>query len=224
MPRTQRRVLTAAEIKSLVVAQADTDRLGAAVVLLFTVGLRASEVLGLRWVDVDVDAETLTVRQACKYLEGTGMVIGETKTQGAQGVHHLPAPAVAALKAHRARQAAEQLAAGGLWSDRYAGLVFRNVHGGLVLRQSLTKAVGRCATAAGIDPTGLATHSGRRSLVTALFVAGADIEDIAHHVGHANVSTTRVTCRSAATARVKRPTSSTVCSASERRLLASVAS
>jgi integrase len=62
--RRSRRALTAAEARALVSAAVD-DRLGAAVALLFVQGWRISEVLGLAWADVDLDAGLAMVRRAC---------------------------------------------------------------------------------------------------------------------------------------------------------------
>jgi integrase len=42
----------------------------------------------------------------------------------------------------------------------------------------------------GIDTTGLGTHVGRRTVIDTLRNAGVPLDDIAHHVGHANTSTT----------------------------------
>jgi len=58
------------ETRALLVAVAD-HRLGAAVALLFLQGWRVSEVLGLAWEDVDLDAGTALVRRAsCMWTDG----------------------------------------------------------------------------------------------------------------------------------------------------------
>jgi len=44
-----------------------TDRLGAAVAVLFVQGWRVSEVLGLGWEDLDLDAGVALVRRAAVY-------------------------------------------------------------------------------------------------------------------------------------------------------------
>ena len=68
---------------------------------------------------------------------------------------------------------------------------------GLANRQSVTKEIGRAAKIAGIDPKGLASHSGRRTVVTALYAdGGLDLADVARHVGHADPSTTAEYVRS----------------------------
>jgi integrase len=69
-------------------------------------------------------------------------------------------------------------------------LVFTNPVGGLVLRQAVTKVVKQAAKTAGIAAD-LATHAGRRTVVTTLFVDGDEaLEDIARLVGHAKPATT----------------------------------
>lgn len=189
------RALTIDEAKALLTAAAG-ERLGAAVWLLFVQGWRVSEVLGLAWEDLDLAAGTATVKRACVYVDGQGTVLGPPKTEGAKGVHHLDPSVVIALQAHRRRQAEEQMAARDVWTThtydgRPVSLVFTTLTGGLVNRQQVTKVVARAAAAAGIDPKGLGTHSGRRTVITALYgQAGIDLEDIARHVGHASSATT----------------------------------
>jgi integrase len=68
--------------------------------------------------------------------------------------------------------------------------VFTTPAGGLVLRQSVAKLVKQAAKAAGITAQ-LATHTGRRWVITNLYADGnEDIDDIARFVGHSNPVTT----------------------------------
>lgn len=102
------------EVKTFLAAIRD-DRLYAPV-LLSMMGLRPAEVCGLRWSDVDFDAETLKVT-----ITRT-LVYGEVVEKGAKseaGKRELPLPVQAsnALKAFQARQGGEMLAAG----EAYAG-------------------------------------------------------------------------------------------------------
>jgi integrase len=189
------RALTSDEARRLVEAAA-TDRLGAAVALLFVQGWRVSEVLGLAWEDLDLDKGVAVVQRASVYVDDQGMVLGPTKNAGAAGVHHLSAGVVEMLRARRKAQATEQLAGPQPWPvHRYEGrpvsLVFTKEDGGLVNRQKVAKAVTRAAEKVGIDPTGVATHTGRRTAVTVLYAeAGLDLSDIARFVGHAGAATT----------------------------------
>jgi len=50
---------------------------------------------------------------------------------------------------------------------------------------------------AGLDAEGLASHSGRRTVVTALYAdGGLDLADLERHFGHSNPSTTAEYVRS----------------------------
>jgi len=73
--RSPKRALSSGDARRLVEA-ASTDRLGAAVALLFVHGWRVSEVLGLAWEDLDLDAGTATVRRAAVYVDGVGVAWG----------------------------------------------------------------------------------------------------------------------------------------------------
>jgi integrase len=176
-PRAKRvsagRALSAEDAKALILA-AQSLRLGAAVTLLFCQGWRVSEVLGLAWEDLDLDAGTAQIRRGASYTASIGMVIGSTKTSGAEGIHYLAPVSVAHLRRRREERRAECEKVGAEWPvHEYEGeklsMVFTSTHGGLANRQAVTKEITRAAKAAGLDPTGLASHSGRRTVVTALW-------------------------------------------------------
>lgn len=193
--KTKKRALSAAEARALVTAGAD-DRLGAAIALLFIQGWRISEVLGLAAQDLDLDAATAVVSRASVYVDGVGMTLGPPKTEGAEGEHLLTPVVVELLRRRLAAQADERQLAGDEWQEHtYDGerldLIFTTATGGLLLRQTVAKAVASAATAAGLDPKGLGTHAGRSTAITALYTEeGLDLADIARYVGHASSATT----------------------------------
>lgn len=193
--RGPKRVLTPDEAGRLVEA-CHSHRLGAAVAILFLMGNRSSEVLGLAWDDLDLDAGTATIRRGSTYVPGIGQHLAAPKTVGTAGTHHLPPTVIALLRARRQVQLVERLEAGPVWERIiYDGEelepVFTTQLGGLVLSQALYKAVRDCCTIAGVDPKGVGTHTGRRSVVTALYGAGLSIDDVARHVGHGSTATTQ---------------------------------
>ena len=195
VPRTIARALSVDEARALVAAASD-DKYGAVIGLLFFQGWRVSEALGLAWSDIDLDARTARVQRGCIYVDHFGAALGPTKTIGAMGDHQLVPTVVELLRRRRKLQAAEKLACVGpppehLYEGRAVDLVFTNSTGGLLTRQAITKLLASAAAAAGIDATKLGTHTGRRSVITALYAqAGESIDEIARFVGHASAATT----------------------------------
>lgn len=198
-PRAKRqtagRALSPAEAKALISAAQDL-RYGAAITLLFCQGWRVSEVLGLAWDDLDLDAGTARIRRGAAYTTSTGTALGPTKTSGAEGVHFLAPISVARLRRHLDDQATERERSAAPWpTHSYDGedlsMVFTTQAGGLVNRQAIVNDIGRAARQANIDPTGIATHTGRRTVITALYANGnLDLGDVARHVGHSDTKTT----------------------------------
>jgi integrase len=84
-------------------------------------GLRRSELCGLRWADVHLEAAALTLRQSVQQVGGR-IVVGDVKTARSRRRLDLDAGTVAILRAHRRAQAAERLMVGAGWRDH--GLVF----------------------------------------------------------------------------------------------------
>lgn len=164
--------------------------------MLFCQGWRASEVLGLAWEDLDLDAGTAQIQRAATYSPSTGTILGPTKTSGAQGIHFLAPVSVTHLRAHRERSQAERNALGDRppthsFDGQSLSMIFTTAAGALVNRQSVVHTIERAARAIGLDPEGLATHTGRRTVITALYAnGGLDLADIARHVGHVDTATT----------------------------------
>lgn len=116
---------TSAELRAFL-DRTRADRLHAAWLLLATTGMRRGEALGLRWVDLDLDAGRAAVRQTVIAVQHE-VVMGTPKTAKGRRSVMLDVVTVAALREHRKRQAAERLQLGGGWRD--LDLVFCRVDG-----------------------------------------------------------------------------------------------
>ena len=117
--RKEVKPLTPAEVAALLSA-ASGDRLEALYIVAVHTGLRRSELLGLKWTDVDLDAGTLSVQRSLD-KDGT---FNPPKRNKSRRTVKLTAQAAEALKGHRTRQNEEGLRIGSLWEDQ--GLVFPN--------------------------------------------------------------------------------------------------
>jgi integrase len=91
---------------------AQGDSLEALFHVLLSTGLRPGEALALRWEDLNLPDARLAVRQALVGRGDGSYVIGKPKTKSSYRRLTLPPTVVAALHAHRIRQAEEILAAG----------------------------------------------------------------------------------------------------------------
>lgn len=129
-------------------------RLAACVALSLLTGVRTQEARALTWADVDLTAGTVAVYRSVRAK-------GDTKTRRSRRVLKLPTRATDALKEHRKRQAAEQLAAGDLWHDH--GLVFSREDGTPLDRWQVRREFAAITRAAGWGRNGRRASCGTRS-------------------------------------------------------------
>lgn len=92
------------------------DRMAFAWGLLLTRGLRRGELCGLRWADVDLDGGVVRINRTRVLVDGKA---ADSLPKTAAGRRSVPLDPtlVALLRRHKARQAAEKLAAGGAYQD-----------------------------------------------------------------------------------------------------------
>ena len=78
--------------------------------------MRRGEVLGLRWPDLDLEHQHLTVRRTLVPVDG-GVVVNAPKTSHSRQLVPLEPRTVAVLRAHRKRQPEERLLIGPGYED-----------------------------------------------------------------------------------------------------------
>lgn len=162
------------------------DRL-AACWLLTLAGLRRSEVLGLRWADVDHDAGTITVAQG-RVVVGGGTVTGAPKSTRSARTLPMPRDVLTALRAFKTRQAEEHLALGAGWPD--TDLVAVNADGSPIRPETYSKVFAAHCAAAGVPVIRL--HDVRHTAATMLLDGGTTPSATAKWLGHDPAITLRV--------------------------------
>jgi integrase/recombinase XerC len=136
--------------------------------LLYSTGMRVSEIHGLNWADIDLISEQVKVR-------GKGRKERIVPLGGQAGL---------ALRNYRAKREASPVR-----SDPTA--VFVNVRGGRLSVSGIQKIVGAVLRQVD-DRRGLSVHSMRHTFATHMLDAGADLRAVQELLGHASVSTTQI--------------------------------
>jgi integrase len=200
--------LTAGQTRH-VLALAVTRRNGVRWSVALALGLRQGEALGLPWDAVDVDAGTVTVRQAlqrrpwqhgcadkpcgrkrggnCPKRHGGGFVIVRPKSRAGRRTIALPAPLVTALRVHRECQEVERGTAGNLWNNEH-GLVFTRPDGRPIDPAADWREWKALATDAGVAAARL--HDARHTAASLLLAHGVPARVAMEILGHSQIGLT----------------------------------
>lgn len=154
-------------------------RWGHAWALALLCGLRRGELAGLRWADVDLRDQTISISNQRLRISGQGVIDAPPKSEA--GFREIPIPEylVALLRLERRRQ----LASGAPSSYVVCCLDGRPIDPGRLDRQLAAD-----VQAVGLRPVGL--HSLRHSMATMAISTGVPLRVLQDLLGHASVTTT----------------------------------
>jgi integrase len=160
--------------------------------LLFT-GMRAGELCGLQWPDVDLENGILFIRHTLIYLAGNkalgkeSYVLQTPKTQSSERYVKIPTSLVKLLTKHKAQQDERRLASDTNWIDR--GVVFSKTNGDYYGIQYLNLKLKVLAKKIGL-PNDIHTHSLRHTTASLLINNGVSAKAVADQLGHASTGIT----------------------------------
>ena len=149
-------------------------------------GLRRSEVLGLRWLQVDTENATVSVIHGLHRLPGRGMVLLPTKTASSKRRVDVPARVVGVLHEIRAHQMLSASETGLEW--RPDGFVFATADGGPLDPEKVTHEFRARMDRAGLD--GFRLHDLRHSFATLMLAAGEHPKMVQTALGHSSIQVT----------------------------------
>ncbi|MCH7625801.1 MAG: site-specific integrase [Chloroflexi bacterium] len=149
-------------------------------------GMRRSELCGLKWNDVDLDAGALRVVRTLQRIDGQGLVEGQPKTDRSRRSIGLSAGAVEVLRHIRATQAELRLAAGELWQSR--DFVFTNPDGSPISGERVSKDFAKIVRAN--DLPYLTLHGLRHTAASLMIAGNVHARAIADILGHSSISIT----------------------------------
>lgn len=184
-PRLRRNEMTtwsADQLRAFYEATADS-RLHALWVTLGNTGMRRGEALGLRWSDVDLGTQELSIRQT-RTTAGSTEVVGPTKTEKSRRTLALDDGTVAVLRAYRRVVAAERLRHGDAY-DATHDLVFVDATGRPVSPDWATRTFRRLVQDAGLPAIRL--HDLRHGWATRALERGVPARVVAEQLGHSTV-------------------------------------
>jgi len=181
----QMRALDAEDVKRLLEASKESIYYPLFHLAVFT-GMRRSELLGLRWCDVDLDMSTLSVVQTLHCLSKGKIVFQEPKSQKGKRQIALSPTAVIALREHRQKQEVERLLLGSTLAPD--DLVFTNLDGTPLLPNSVTHAFIKTVRRLGLH--GVRFHDLRHTHATLLLRQGVNVKALQERLGHSTITTT----------------------------------
>jgi|AP95_1055475.scaffolds.fasta_scaffold04961_1 integrase len=183
--RKEMRALTGPEVHRMLEACEDTAWHSIFHTLTWT-GLRRSELLGLRWKDVDLILASLRVVQSVQRLNTGEFIVQEPKTASGRRTIALSPASCLVLREHREKQEADATLLGRQLAED--DLVFSHPDGSPRDPSTLTLAFRRLTRRIGLD--GVRLHDLRHTMASLYLEQGVNPKTVAERLGHASVTIT----------------------------------
>lgn len=191
-PRVQRpemQTWSEEDIARFIEAAKDSSYYALFYTALFT-GMRRSELLALRWQDVDLMLSQVYVSRSMHVLKGGRVIFRSSKTAKGRRTVALPPSAILLLKEHHEKQNLERAMLGiPLTND---DLVFSQFDGKSLLPNTVTHAWIKLVRRAGLKPIRL--HDTRHSHASLMLKQGVHPKIVQERLGHATISTALDLC------------------------------
>ena len=152
--------------------------------------MRRSELLGLKFENIDFDEEKIYIKEKILYDSKEGRFKSDKTLKTDKSRRTMPfQPGVAELFRNRQKRIAENKAKyGNAYNNEFDGYVWVDDLGNLYKPQQLTKVVPEICRKIGIKEINL--HGLRHSCATILLQSGANMKVVQDWLGHANYKTT----------------------------------
>jgi integrase len=152
---------------------------------LFT-GMRRSEMLALRWGDIDRVLGQIYISRSLHHLKDGSYIFRQPKSAKSQRTIALPPSAILALEEHRQKQQQERAMLGISLTD--GDLVFSTPEGKPLRPDTVTRAFSMLATRTGLQ--GIRLHDARHSHASLMLKQGIHPKIVQERLGHASIQIT----------------------------------
>lgn len=182
------RVMTPGQVAQFLAA-AGESRFGVLFTMAFHTGCRPGELLGLKWADLDMAAQTLKIRQAINWRKGEKKgeqewYLDTPKTAHGRRVLRLTDGLVEVMAAHRKSQLEDRMKAGRAWNDH--DFIFADEIGEPYSQARLRYYCKQILKAAGL-PEHFNPYSARHTSATLLMESGINAKTVSERLGHSDV-------------------------------------
>lgn len=157
-----------------------------AIFLAAFLGLRRSEILGLRWENIDLEARTLFVCETTTQVYGAPIHEAKTKSKASRRLLHLSDPVFDFLKDLRNQQRLDKLKHGAQYIDN--DFVCKAETGKVYQPQTITENFGKTVSKSGIKKCRL--HDLRHTAASLAIESGVPVKEVQVFLGHSQMSTT----------------------------------
>ena len=155
--------------------------------IAYFLGARPCEYLGLKWEDVDLKAQRVTIRRSLKLRKGGEWYTTPPKSEKSVRSISLTLAIVQGLEDHRRRQLEHRMKAGAAWSDH--GFIFTDASGDPLKAHAVRSTHRRILADAGL-PSSFKLKVSRHSCASALLNDGVPLKMISERLGHSSIAVT----------------------------------
>ncbi len=148
--------------------------------------MRKSEILGLKWSDMDWEKSILRVERQLQQASWSGAVLAPTKTKAGRRQIKLGKIGLTYLEAHRQRQEIQKALAGDHWKEN--GMIFTTSIGTYIDQTKVSREFKRLLKQAGLPD--IRFHDLRHTSISFLLDIGTPVNTVQSRAGHSKASVT----------------------------------
>jgi len=181
------KVLNEGQVQTFLLAAAELQPdIHALYHMAINTGMRQSELLGLKWTDLDAFAKTLAVRRQVQFRKGRGVVLSGLKTEASNRTLKLGDGTLSLLRNHQIEQANYSLERKGDWEEY--NMMFPTSLGTPYYSSVLQKRFNGLVKKSGLES--IRFHDLRHTAASLMLKHGIPVIVVSRRLGHARPSIT----------------------------------